>query len=88
MPLGHGYRLIRRIRRRKKRSKQKNDVLLEGEEVGIRKKNIDICHHFLQDMVDDKDIYIQYIRNEDNPVEIMIKNTSEADFSRHTKIIT
>ena len=35
-----------------------------------------------------KDIYIQYIRREDKPVDIITKNTSEADFARHTKRIT
>ena len=39
-------------------------------------------------MVEYKDIYIHYIRSEDNPADIMTKNTSEADFERHMKIIT
>ena len=51
-------------------------------------KNIDIRHHFLRDMVEDKNIYIQYIWSEDNPMDIMKKNTSEEDFARHIKIIT
>ena len=33
-------------------------------------------------MLEDKDIDIQYIWSEDNPKDIMKKNTSEADFMR------
>ena len=39
-------------------------------------------------MVEDKDIDIQYIWREDNPVYIMTKNNSEADFASHMGIIT
>ena len=62
--------------------------LYNKRQVGIHKRHIDIRHHFLQDMVEEKDIYIQYIQSEDNPVDIMTKNTSEADFARHMKMIT
>ena len=41
--------------------------LAKNRQVGIRTKRIDICHHFLRDMVGDKDIDIQYILSEDNP---------------------
>ena len=64
------------------------DMFLEkNRQVGIHTKHIDISHHFLWDIVEDKDIYIQYIRGEDNPEYIMTKNTSEADFIRYIKII-
>ena len=49
---------------------------------------MDICHHFLRDMVKYKDIYIQYIWSEDNPSYIMIKKSSAADFVRHMKRTT
>ena len=39
-------------------------------------------------MVEEKDIGIQYIRSEENPDDIMLKNTSEADFARHMIRIT
>ena len=39
-------------------------------------------------MVEENDIDVQYIQSEDNPVDIMTKNTSEEDFTRHIKIIT
>ena len=61
--------------------------IAKNRQVGIRKKHIDIRHHFLRDMVEEKDIYIQYIRSKYNPAEIMTKNISEADFSRHMKKI-
>ena len=42
------------------------DMFLEkNRQVGIHTKHIDISHHFLWDIVEDKDIYIQYIRGED-----------------------
>ena len=39
-------------------------------------------------MVEGRDIDMQYIRSEENPAEIMTKNTSEADFARHMRRIT
>ena len=51
-------------------------------QVGICTKHIDICHHFLQDIVEGKDIYIKYILSEDKTADIMTKNTSEADFAK------
>ena len=62
--------------------------LANNSQVGICTRKIDICHHFLNDMVEYKDIDIQYIRSEDNPADIMTKNTSEAYFTRHMKRIT
>ena len=42
----------------------------------------------MQDMVEEKDIDIQYIRDEENPAHIMTKNTLEEDFARHMRRIT
>ena len=39
-------------------------------------------------MVEEKDIYIQYIQSEVNPSYIVTKNTSEADLTMHAKMIT
>ena len=41
--------------------------LSKNRQVGIHKKHIDIRHHFLRDMDEEKDIDIQYIRSEYNP---------------------
>ena len=61
--------------------------LAKNRQVGIRTKHIDIRHRFLRDMVEEKDIDIQFIRGEENPADIMTKNTLEADFARHMKRI-
>ena len=42
---------------------------------------------FLKDIVEDKDIDIKYIWSEENPAYIMMRNTSEAYFVKHTKRI-
>ena len=61
---------------------------MENRQVGICKKHIDICHHFLREMVEEKGIDIQYIWSEENPGDIMTKNNSEADVARHMKKVT
>ena len=64
---------------------QKTSVIYEGNQgiifleknrqVRICTKHVDICHHFLRDVVEEKDIGIQYIQSEDNPAGIMARNT-------------
>ena len=49
--------------------------LAKNRQVGIHTKQIDIRHHFLRGMVEDKDSDIQNIWSEDNPADIMSKNT-------------
>ena len=44
-------------------------------QVGICTKHIDICHHFLWDIVEYKDIGIGYIWIEDNPEYMSTNNT-------------
>ena len=56
--------------------------------VGVRTKHIDVHYHFLQEMVEDKDIDIQYIWSEYNTANIITRNTLEADLIRHIKRIT
>ena len=53
---------------------------MKNTQVGVGTKYIDISHHFMKYMVEDKDIDILYIRSEDNPVYIMTKNTPEEEF--------
>ena len=43
---------------------------------------------FFQDMVEYKDIDIQYIQSEDKPAYIMTYNTLEAYFASHMKRVT
>ena len=61
---------------------------MKNRQVCICTKHIDFHHHFLQDMMEEKDIYIQYNRSEDNSEDIMKENTSESDFARRIKVIT
>ena len=42
----------------------------------------------MRDIVENKDIDIQYTWNEDSPADIITKNTPEAYFARHMKKIT
>ena len=62
--------------------------LAKNRQVSICTKHIDIWNHFMPDMVEEKDIDIQYIRDEENPAHIMTKNTLEEDFARHMRRIT
>ena len=61
--------------------------LAKNRQVGICTKHIDIFHNFLRYMVEEKDIDIRYIRSEDNPADILTRNTSGSDFARHMKRI-
>ena len=62
--------------------------LAKNRQVGILTKHIDVRHCFLRYMVEEKDGDIKYIRSEENPAEIMTKNTPEVDFARHMRSIT
>ena len=62
--------------------------LVKNRQVDMRTKHIDGHHHFLRDMVEGKDVNIQYIRREDKPADIMTKNTTEADFVKQMNSIT
>ena len=62
--------------------------LSKNRQVGLHTKHIDISHHFLRDMVENKDINIQYILIEDNPAEIMTKKNPGVNFVNHMKRIT
>ena len=62
--------------------------LVKNMEVGMHTKHIDIRHHFLKVMVEDKYIDIKYIWSEEIPASITTKNTSKADFVKHTNRIT
>ena len=63
-------------------------LLAKNRQVGIHTKHIDISHHFLGDMEEEKGINIQYIQREDNPEDIMNENTKEADLETNMKSIT
>ena len=67
---------------------QGENFLSKNRQVGMSTKNINICHNFLRDIVEDKDVDIQYIPSEYNPTDIMTNNTLEADFVKDMKMIT
>ena len=54
----------------------------------MRTKHIDICHRFMRDLVEDKDIDIKYIRSEKKTGGYYDENCSEADCVKHRKRIT
>ena len=62
--------------------------LAKNRQVGMCTKHIDICHHFMRDMVEDIYIDIKYIRSEVIPAYIMENNTSELVFVKTMKRIT
>ena len=63
-------------------------LLAKNRQVGIFTKYIDIRHHFLRNMVEEKGIDIHCIWSEDNPADFIKKNTLEEDFARNMKRIT
>ena len=62
--------------------------LAKNRQVYMRTKHIDICDHFLRDMVIKKDMDINYIISEENPADIMKRNFSESDHAKNAKRIT
>ena len=62
--------------------------LAKKRQVGIHTKHIDIHHHFLRDMLEERYIEIHYIRSEENPAYIITNNTLGADLARHMIRIT
>ena len=62
--------------------------LANNSQVVVRNKHVNIRHHFHRYMVEDKDVYIKYIRSEENPADIMRNNCSEANHEKYSKRIT
>ena len=66
-----GMFLVKMIERKKTSVIYENNqgaiFLAKNRQVVICTKNIDIRHHFLRDVVEEKDIDIHYIRSEYNP---------------------
>ena len=61
--------------------------LATNRQVGMRTKHTNIRHHFMRDMAEEKDRYINYIRSKVNRVEIMTKCFSKANCVKYTRII-
>ena len=60
------------------------DFTIKEQESIYLYKHIDIHHHFPRDVVEYKDIDIQYIRSEDNLADIMKNNTTRKQISLGT----
>jgi hypothetical protein len=61
--------------------------LLNNEQVGACTKHIDIRYRFINDLIKEGTLRIQYIASENNPADIMTKNLSEALAATHDKNI-
>ena len=51
-------------------------------------KHIDICHNFMRDIEERKDMDIKYISSKEKPEDIMMNNFSESDHAKYAEIIT
>ena len=60
----------------------------KNRQVDICTIHIDIFHHLMRGMVEEKDMDIKYISSEEKPEYIMTNNCSEADHTKHGKKIT
>ncbi|WP_317202153.1 Ty1/Copia family ribonuclease HI, partial [Janthinobacterium sp.] len=57
--------------------------IMNNDQVGQRTKHIDIKWHHIRDMIKAGELHVMYIRSEDNPADIMTKNTKEILFIKH-----
>jgi hypothetical protein len=57
--------------------------LTKNQQVSARTKHIDIRHHFLRDLLNDKKIDIRFQRSEDNSSDIFTKNTPRDLHEKH-----
>ena len=63
-------------------------LLANNRQVGMHTKPIDTCNYFMRYIPENKDLDINYIRSKENPADIMMKNLSEAEHAKQTKIFT
>lgn len=61
--------------------------LVKNYQVSARTKHIDIRHHYVRDLRNEKKLDIRFKRSEDNSADIMTKNTQKELFEKHTKDI-
>ena len=57
--------------------------IMNNDQVGQRTKHIGIKWHHIRDMIKSGDLLVKYVRSEDNPADIMTKNTKEILFIKH-----
>jgi hypothetical protein len=56
--------------------------LAKNQQVGARTKHIDIKHHFIREMIEEKKVNIRFVGTEDNPADTLTKNVSEKIFNK------
>ena len=61
--------------------------ILKNDQVGQRTKHIDIKWHHVRHMIKDGDLDVQYVRSDDNPSDIMTKNSKEVLYVKHAASI-
>jgi hypothetical protein len=57
--------------------------IMTNEQVGGRTKHIDVKWHHIREMIKNGDLLVLYIRSDENPADILTKNTKEATFVKH-----
>jgi hypothetical protein len=57
--------------------------LAKNAQVSGRTKHIDVRHHYIRDLIKDKKLELKFIKSEDNPADIMTKNTNRDLFWKH-----
>ena len=60
--------------------------IMKNDQVRQRTKHIDVKFHHVRDMIKAGDLVVLYIRSEDNPADIMTKNTKEV-FSLSMRLV-
>jgi hypothetical protein len=58
--------------------------LVKNQQVSARTKHIDVRHHYLRDLQDEKRLEVRFKRSEDNSADIMTKNTPKELHEKHT----
>ena len=56
---------------------------MKNDQVGQRMKHIDIKWHHVRDMIKDGDLDVQYVSSDDNPADVMTKNSKEVLYVKH-----
>jgi len=61
--------------------------LVKNQQVGVRTKHIDVCHHFICNMESNNELDVCFCRSKSNPSDICTKNVSVKLFEKHAKDI-
>ncbi len=57
--------------------------LAKNAQVSGRTKHIDVRHHFIRDLIREKSLELKFVKSENNPADIMTKNTNRELFLLH-----